>query len=190
MSTNEYASNAKGNTGVSLGATALGLSAWQLLTNGGLGNLLGGGVNEKMMALSVENAQLKSQLYTDQQMGPVKIEQARQAEQIVGLRTEMALREQITDGKIAQATLTLGNSMTAMQAALSYVQRTLDGISSTYVPAPKVTPLPQPAPVPPPYWPPYPPPPVVTITPPTVSQGTTGGATGGTDVASNGTNGD
>jgi hypothetical protein len=39
----EFASNAKGNTGVALGATALGLSAINALSgNGGLGNILGG----------------------------------------------------------------------------------------------------------------------------------------------------
>lgn len=38
---NRYASNAKGNTGVALGASALGVG----LLNGGLGNILGGGWN-------------------------------------------------------------------------------------------------------------------------------------------------
>ena len=181
MSTNtQYASNAKANTALSLGTVGFGISILDALQNGLLSGIFGGGNNEQAK-LMAENTLLKSQQYSDQQTRPIVVEQARQAEQLVGLRNEMMLREQITDGKIANSVLTVNNGMTMLQGALSCLQRTVDGISSTYVPAGKVTPLPQPAPVPPPFWPPFPPVPVVTVTPPA-----TGGATGGTDAANAG----
>ena len=180
MATQEYASKGVAGTGLGLGIAGTALAL--LENNGGLlGGLLGGG--NKTTELMVENALLKSQQYTDQQVCPMRVEQARQAEQINCITVQMGLREQIIDGKIAQATLATNNGLTALQGALNCLQRTVDGISSTYVPAGKVTPLPQPAPVPPPYWPPYPFPPVppVVVTPPA-----TGGATGGTDPATAG----
>ena len=70
----EFASNAKANTGVALGGTALGLSALPLLSNGGLSNILGnlfGGNNraatdmQYIAGLQAENAMLKSENYSD-----------------------------------------------------------------------------------------------------------------------------
>lgn len=70
----EFASNAKANTGVALGGTALGLSALPLLSNCGLGNILGnlfGGNNravtdmQYIAGLQAENAMLKSENYSD-----------------------------------------------------------------------------------------------------------------------------
>lgn len=179
MATQEYASKGVAGTGLGLGIAGTALAL--LENNGGLlGGLLGGG--NKTAELMAENTLLKAQQYTDHQVCPVRVEQARQAEQINCIRGQMDLREQIIDGKIAQATLAANNGMTALQGALACLQRTVDGISSTYVPAGKVTPLPQPAPVPPPFWPPYPFPPV----PPVVTPPATGGATGGTDPATAG----
>lgn len=184
---NEYASNAKGNTGVALGSVGLGLAALPLLNNGGLGGLLGGGINEQAK-LMAENTMLKSQQYSDQQLMPVRMEQARQAEQIIALRTEMGLRDQIIDGKIAQTAQAATAGISQLQMAYGALKQTVDSFSSAYVEAGKVTPLPAPNPFPPvppygpypPYWPywPYSSPPAA---PPTgdVTKTGTSTATGG-----------
>lgn len=83
----EFASNAKANTGVALGASALGVAAINALSgNGGLGNLLGGlfggngcgtntAVNRYELGLENENARLRSEIalrdaniYNDQKL--------------------------------------------------------------------------------------------------------------------------
>lgn len=183
MSTNEFASNAKGNTGVSLGATALGISILDLIQNGTLAGLFGGGNNEQAKLLA-ENTLLKSQQYSDQQTRPIFVEQARQAEQLVGLRNEMVLREQITDGKIAATAQAAAAGLSQVQMAHAALKQVVDSFSSAYVEGRRVTPLPQPAPVPPPYWPPYPFP---VFAPPVVEQPTTpagsSDATSGTKAA-------
>ena len=70
----EFASNAKANTGVALGATGLGLAAAQALNNGGLGGILSGlvgGNNQQGLALNAlaqkdaEIAMLKAENYSD-----------------------------------------------------------------------------------------------------------------------------
>lgn len=168
----EYAGKGVAGTGLGLGIAGTALALLQN-DNGVLGGLLGGN-NHRMEELRAENTLLKSQQYTDNKLTPIIVEQAKQGEQINCLNNQIALREQITDGKIAQATLVANNGITQLQGALACLQRTVDGIASTYVPAGKVTPLPAPNPWPPmppygPYWPPFPPPPV----PPTTSGGTT-----------------
>lgn len=82
----EFASNAKGNTGVALGAVGTGLSALNMLGGAGaLGGILGGGwgccnganayVNRYEMELENENAKLRSDIalrdaniYNDQKL--------------------------------------------------------------------------------------------------------------------------
>lgn len=66
----EFASNAKANTGVALGATGLGIAVANALGNGGLGglvgNIFGGGNNNAAIPqLLAENAMLKSENYSD-----------------------------------------------------------------------------------------------------------------------------
>lgn len=65
----EFASNAKANTGVALGATGLGIAVANALGNGGigglLGNVLGGNNNTAIPQLLAENAMLKSENYSD-----------------------------------------------------------------------------------------------------------------------------
>lgn len=160
---NEYASNAKGNYAATIGSVGFGLAALPLLNNGFLGGLFGNNEQAKLMA---ENTMLKSQQYSDQQLAPVRIEQARQAEQIIALRTEMVLREQITDGKIAATAQAANAGISQVQMALGMLKQTVDSFSSAYVEAGRVTPLPAPNPFPPvppygpypPYWPFFPPP--------------------------------
>lgn len=177
----EYASKGVAGTGLGLGIAGTALALLENNGNGLLGGLFGNN-NAKMADLVAENTLLKSQQYTDQQTRPMVVELARQGEQINCINNQMALREQIVDGKIAQSALVANNGITQLQGALACLQRTVDGIASTYVPAGKVTPLPAPNPFPPvpPYGPPpYPPfwpfpPPVAS---PTVQGGTTTGGT-------------
>ena len=168
----EYASKGVAGTGLGLGIAGTALALLQNDNGGVLGGLLGGN-NGKMAELMSENTLLKAQQYTDNKLTPIIVEQAKQGEQINCINNQIALREKITDGKIAQATLVANNGITQLQGALACLQRTVDGIASTYVPAGKVTPLPAPNPWPPippysPYWPPFPPP-----VPPTTTGGTT-----------------
>ena len=171
------------------------------LNNNGNGGLLGGllgnnNQNEKITNLMNENTLLKANAYVDNQIkdstsqiSQLKTESAVQEQQIQCLEKQMGLREQIMDGKIAQVALTANNGIDKVGCALNCLQRTVDGISSTYVPAGKVTPLPAPNPFPPlppysPYFPFVPPfvPPVV----PPVTGGTTTGGTTETPATNNG----
>lgn len=124
-----------------------------------------GGENNRNAALQAENTLLKSQMYTDQQTRPMAVEQARQAEQLVALRNEMGLREQITDGKIAATAQAAAAGISQLQMAHANLKQVVDSFSSAYVEAGRVTPLPAPNPFPPvppygpypPYWPFLPP---------------------------------
>lgn len=203
MPEKEYASKGVAGTGLGLGIGGVALG---LLNNPGiLGNLFGGGYYrqeereyaEKMSNLVAENTLLKAQQYSDNnakglqsQICEIRVENAtkfgdvntilaKQSEQINCINTSSTLRDQITDGKIAQVAQTANCGISQLQIQLGCLQNTVNGISSTFVPAGKVTPLPAPNPFPPvpPYFYPFPP-----VVPPT-SSGTT---SGGTEVNNNG----
>ena len=200
----EFASNAKANTGVALGATGLGLAAAQMLSNGnGLGGILGNlfGGNQQGLALNAlaqkdaEIAMLKSENYSDK-IGKEVYAQHRQdmreqnaelmsfikplAEEAANNRVKIAeleanikcccekqeLREQIMAGKINEVALaangrintmeagfngqlntmsaTTNGNFDALNATISCLTARVNGITSEYVPACKVTPLPMP----------------------------------------------
>lgn len=199
----EFASNAKANTGVALGATGLGLAAAQALGNGGLGGILGNifGGNQQGLALNAlaqkdaEIAMLKSENYSDK-VGKEVYEQHRRdmkeqgeglmsfikplAEEAANNRVKIAeleanikcccekqeLREQIMAGKINEVALatngrintmeaglngqlstmsaTTNGNFDALNATISCLTARVNGITSEYVPACKVTPLPMP----------------------------------------------
>lgn len=178
----EYASKGVAGSGLGLGIAGTALA---LLNNGGdgLAGLLGGG--NKMSVLQAENAQLKAQGYTDAATRGLAIEQARQAEQIACIQARFGTERQITDAAIANAVLETSVATTKLAGALECLQNTVAGISSTYVPAGKVTPVPQPAAFPPVMLPPgypffpYPPPPPATIQGTGGNSGTTVTQTGG-----------
>ena len=184
----EFASKGVGTgaltTGI-IGTSLAGLMALNQGNGGILGGLLGNGTNpqqEKISALMTENTLLKSNAYTDGQVKDtnseicgLKTEVAVQGQQIQCLEKQMNLREEITNGKIAQVALTANNGIDKVSCALNCLQQTVAGISSTYVPAGKVTPLPAPNPFPPvpPYYPFFPPIPPVVQTPTVNGGGTT-----------------
>jgi hypothetical protein len=190
----EFASKGVGVGGLTTGIIGTSLAGLMALNNGNggiLGGLLGNNQqNEKMTALMNENTLLKANAYVDTQIKDsnsqicqLKTESAVQEQQIHCLEKQMGLREQIVDGKIAQVALTANNGIDRVGCALNCLQRTVDGISSTYVPAGKVTPLPAPYPFPPvpPYLPPFVPP----IVPPVTGGTTTGGTTTETPTTTN-----
>lgn len=193
----EFAS--KGLSGTALGLAIPGTVALanQLLGdgNGILG--LGGNQNKKneqIAQLMNENTELKSRIYTDSEIKQtnrdiceLKTEVVKQGADINCIRNEMGLREQIVNGKINEVALTAANGIDKVGCGLACLQKTVDGIASTYVPAGKVTPMPAPYPFPPvppypyPFFPPFPPVPPVTnsgsstTTPTTPTDQTTGG---------------
>lgn len=178
----DFASKGVAGSGLGLGiaGTALGL-----LNNNGnlLGGLLGTGnynqQQEKILELTNENTYLKSTQHTDTALSGIRVDIARLMEENKCLNKQLELREQIMDGKIASVAQSANAGIGQLQCAINCLQQTVSGISSTYVPAGKVTPLPAPNPFPPvPPYGPYPPywqfvPPV----PPAVQGGTNTGTT-------------
>lgn len=190
----DYASKALAGTalGFGIGGTAVSLLKNSDGEGGLIGGLFGNG-NSKMNELRAENTQLKSQVYTDGQLRPIVVEQARQAEQIACIQNRFATEREITDGKIANAVLETAVTTTRLSGAIECLQNTVAGIASTYVPAGKVTPMPQPMAFPPTpvpgvgAWYPYPPPPVPFYPPPPfIPPASSSG--GGTTTANQGTN--
>ena len=178
----EYASKGVAGTGLGLGIAGTALALLQNNqggTGGILGNLLGN--NNNYMELMQENTLLKAQQYTDNSNMGIKIDLAKQEERMNCMNTKMELKDQIIDGKMALVAQTANAGISQLQCQLQCLQNTVAGISSTYVPAGKVTPLPAPNPFPPvppygpyppfyPFVPPFappPPPPGVVIVPPT-----------------------
>lgn len=174
----DFASKGVAGSGLGLGiaGTALGL-----LNNNGnlLGGLLGNGnynqQQEKILELTTENTYLKSSQYTDTALSGIRVDIARLMEENKCFGKQLELREQIMEGKIASVAQSANSGISQLQCAINCLQQTVSGISSTYVPAGKVTPLPAPNPFPPvppygpypPYWPFVPP-----VIPPTTSGGT------------------
>ena len=186
----EFASKGVAGTGLGLGIAGTALGILNNNGNGGglLGNLLGGGANyREMEEMRAENTILKAQKYTDDvarvqgvEISNLKTENAVQAEQIAAMKREAELREKLTDCKIEKVALTAANGIDKVACGLDCLERTVRGITSTYVPAASVTPLPAPWPFPPvpPYgpapWPPFPFfPPVPPVAPPTTTTTTT-----------------
>lgn len=157
----EFAS--KGVSGTALG---LGIAGTVGLVNslsqngsGFLGGLFGNG-GSQLEEMRAENTLLKAQQYSDASAKDVqaeicqlKTESAVQAEQIASMKREAELRGQIMEGKIAQVADAANCGISQLQCSLGCLQKTVDGITRTYVPAQAVTPLPAPWPYPP--VPPY-----------------------------------
>lgn len=197
----EFASKGVAGTGLGLGIAGTALALLNNDGNGIFGNLLGGG-NNRMEELRSENTLLRANKYTDDTIRDVasevcnlKTENAVQAEQIKAMQREAELREQIVEGKIDKVALVAANGIDKVACGLNCLEKTVAGITKTYVPAGSVTPLPAPNPFPPvppyspypypyPFGPFFPFPPVPPVTPPTVQGGTT--TTTGTTQQANG----
>lgn len=144
----DYASAGLGQTGAWLGGIGTALA----LVNGGLGRVLGGGlfpppppggpggpVSQEMLALTAENAVLKSQVYTDAQTRPLAVTQAAQGEQIACIQKQMDLRQQIVEQKIDNVAQVSGMGIAALQQAVASVTKLMVPLANIAEPVPAGT---------------------------------------------------
>jgi pantothenate kinase type III len=151
----EFASKGVAGSGLGLGiaGTALGL-----LNNNGnlLGGILGGGCQNQVSMLQSENAMLKAEKYSDQNIAAVytALRNETQALQdrifdkyIAPISQEIAdmrVREARTDGRIGEVSLLAQNGLTALQGQVNCLAQTVAGITKTVVPITAVCPNPMP----------------------------------------------
>lgn len=189
----EYASKGVGTGGLTTGIIGTSLAGLLALNNGNgglLGNLFGNNnQNERISELMSENTQLKSRVYTDGEVKQLnseicnlRSEVQRQGAEINCINKTSALREEITDGKIARVADASTCGINNLRCSIECLQNTVAGITRVYVPAAQVTPLPAPYPFPP--TPPYSPYPFPPFVPPIAPNSGTNSGT--TDAASNG----
>lgn len=152
MATKEenYASEGLGQTGAWLGGIGTALA----LLNGGLRGLLGGPfppggpggpapfATQTELALTAENATLKSQIYTDAQTRPLAVTQAAQGEQIACLQKQMDLRQQIVEQKIDNVAQTSGMGLQCLQQTVAALQQALGSVTKLGIPEANVIPTP------------------------------------------------
>lgn len=133
----EYASNGKGNLGVTLGSIGTGLS----VLNGALGNLGIGGYNANDLAnngvlnLMIENATLKSDKYTDNKIADV-------FERLQG--AVLTLERQVSANQAAQGVVNaqVGANIAVAQSDISNIQTELNGLTKTIIPITNICPEP------------------------------------------------
>lgn len=114
-----------------------------LVGNNCCNNRMGWGVAEVqyISQLQSENAMLKAENYSDQvakqvyQQTLVDNEKLRQ-----DIRDELALREQITDGKVAQLACQVTNGFSCTNAALATLTNTINTITRTVIPKDAICP--------------------------------------------------
>lgn len=97
-----------------------------------------------------DNKSVREELYAfikplSEEAANNRVNVARMEEQIKCLGQKMDLREQIVLGKVNEVALTANNGLNALNGALSCLQQTVAGITSTIVPATAVCPNPMPA---------------------------------------------
>lgn len=151
----EYSSKGVGTGGLTTGIIGTSLAGLLALNNGNggiLGGLLGNpDQQEKLNTLMNENTGLKSNAYTNEQLKKtteeicsLKTETSLQAGKIECIEKQSVLKEEITEGKITNAVITTTSAITSLQQALACIQSKVDQITSTYVPAQQVSPMPAP----------------------------------------------
>lgn len=154
---------ATGIVGTVLGGTALALGAGML--NGNLGGIFGNNsTQQQISSLQMDNAILKASNSVDTKLVDVyttlrtmdKNQDAVIAaidKRLAAIETAAPLREQIVLGQVNSVAQSLASNVTALNASIasntaslqseiSCIQKTLGGITATYVPATQVTPLP------------------------------------------------
>lgn len=133
----EYASNGKGNLGVTLGSIGTGLS----VLNGALGNLGIGGYNANDLAnngvlnLMIENATLKSDKYTDSKISDI-------FERLQG--AVLNLERQVSANQAAQGVVNaqVGANIAVAQNDIANIQTELNGLTKTIIPITNICPEP------------------------------------------------
>ncbi len=150
----EFATTGKGNAALATGVTGLSIAGLQAIAPGGiLSGIFGPRPPfppppppgpDPYTVLLAENTLLKSNQYTDQSTLQTKIDLARQEERITALKEQQVLYNQIIDGKIALSTQSATAAFQQTSQAIATLQYNMSQIAQLFVPAPKVTPLPQP----------------------------------------------
>lgn len=150
----EFATTGKGNAALATGITGLSIAGLQAIAPGGiLSGILGPRPPfppppppgpDPYTVLLAENTLLKSNQYTDQSTLQTKIDLARQEERITALKEQQVLYNQIIDGKIALSTQSATAAFQQTSQAIATLQAVVSQIALPFVPAARVTPLPQP----------------------------------------------
>lgn len=150
----DYASKGVAGTGLGLGiaGTAIGLLNSNNCGGGILGGLFGNNCNcnnrlgfgaelQYVSQLQAENAMLKSENYSDKVAKEVYQQTLADNKQLrQDIRDELVLREQISDGKIAQLACQVNNGFACTNAALAALQNTVGNITRTVIPKDAICP--------------------------------------------------
>ena len=152
----DYASKGMAGTALGFGVAGTTLAALPMLTgcNGGLlGGLFGGnrcgygygalGLGESQYVASIlaENGMLKAENYSDRVAKEVYQQTLADNKQLrQDIRDELALREQITAGKIESLANVTTCSFNAVNTAISNLANTVNGITKCVIPATAVCP--------------------------------------------------
>jgi hypothetical protein len=145
----EYASNAKGTTGVTLGAIGTGLGALAALQNGGLGGLFCGNqtnaLQQQVLQLTADKARLESEKYSDgktQELYNYVTKENKDLtaflfnldKRVTAVETAAPLREQIIRGEIAQVAQSANCCCQQLTTQLAALNATMSKITEVCVP--------------------------------------------------------
>lgn len=147
----DFASKGVANAGLTTGiiGTVLGAAANSNNCNGGLlGGLLGGnrcgyGLAESQYVASIlaENGMLKAENYSDRVAKEVYQQTLADNKQLrQDIRDELALREQITAGKIESLANVTTCNFNAVNTAIANLANTVNGITKCVIPATAICP--------------------------------------------------
>lgn len=166
----EFAS--KGVAGAGLGLGIAGTAGF--LLNGGLNNILGGGVNQTYVdSLQARVAELTAEKYSNavavdayksavgmaekldgkftpmlgevtREVADARVREAQMKAEIKCLQKEMCMGQKLTEAKINEVALVANNGLTALSGTVACIQNTLNGITKTIVPATAICPAPMP----------------------------------------------
>ena len=147
----DFASKGVANAGLTTGiiGTVLGAAASSNNCNGGLlsglfgGNRCGYGLGESQFVASIlaENGMLKAENYSDRVAKEVYQQTLADNKQLrQDIRDELALREQITAGKIESLANVTTCSFNAVNSAIANLANTVSGITKCVIPTTAICP--------------------------------------------------
>ena len=149
----DYASKGVAGTGLGFGiaGTALAVMPWLTGCNGPLSGLYGGnrcgygalGLGESQYVASIlaENGMLKAENYSDRVAKEVYQQTLADNKQLrQDIRDELALREQITAGKIESLANVTTCGFNAVNTAIANLANTVNGVTKTVIPTTAICP--------------------------------------------------
>lgn len=151
----DYASKGVANGGLITGVVGTTLAALPLLTgNGGLFNgtsgsnrygygALGLGEAQYVASILAENGMLKAENYSDRVAKEVYQQTLADNKQLrQDIRDELALREQITAGKVESLANVTNCGFNAVNTAIANLANTVNGVTKTVIPISAICPAP------------------------------------------------